>query len=160
MSRFDTYLVTVLEQAGQEARRDGSDTVEAHHVLLAIAADREPTTRQVLTSVGLDYPGIREALDREFERSLSAAGVSLAAVDAPPPGAAREGAPQLGASVKLALERGLGSVARKKDLRPTHLLLGIVRAQVGTVPRALALAGVDRAELTERVRRTIATNGG
>ena len=46
----------------------------------------------------------------------------------------------MGASVKLAMERGLGSVARKQDLRPPHLLLGIVQASVGTVPRALDLA--------------------
>ena len=53
---------------------------------------------------------------------------------------------------KLALERGFASVTRKKDLRPAHLLLGILRAEVGTVPRALALAGVDQAALTARVQ--------
>jgi Clp amino terminal domain, pathogenicity island component len=43
-------------------------------------------------------------------------------------------------------------VHRKEDLRPGHLLLGILQAEVGTVPRVLALAGVDRTELIERVR--------
>jgi hypothetical protein len=28
-----------------------------------------------------------------------------------------------------------------------HVLVGVLRAEVGTVPRALAAAGVDRAEL-------------
>jgi len=36
------------------------------------------------------------------------------------------------------------------------VLLGILRADVGTVPRALALAGIDRAGLAERTRRALA----
>jgi hypothetical protein len=87
----------------------------------------------------------------EFERSLSAAGVSLAAFDFPPPSSAAERTPQLGTSAKLALERAFTSGARRKDLQPAHLLLGTLRAQIGTVPRALALAGIDRADLMARV---------
>jgi D-alanyl-D-alanine carboxypeptidase len=157
VNRFDSYLATILDQAGQEARQDGSTTVEAHHLLLAIAAEPETSTQQVLSSVGLDYPAIRAALDREFERSLAAAGVSAAAADVPRPSSPPTGSPQLGASVKLAMERGLGSVGRKQDLRPAHLLLGIVQAQAGTVPRALAQARVDPAGLAERVRQTLAS---
>ncbi|GAA2986757.1 Clp protease N-terminal domain-containing protein [Streptosporangium longisporum] len=44
----------------------------------------------------------------------------------------------------------------KKDLRPAHLLLGVLSAAVGTVLRALALAGVDRAALMDRVEETLA----
>jgi ATP-dependent Clp protease ATP-binding subunit ClpA len=80
MTPFDKYLRRIIQQAGHEARKDGSATTEAQHLLLAIAAEQEPTTQQVLTSVGLDHRAIREALDREFEHSLSAAGVSLAAL--------------------------------------------------------------------------------
>jgi D-alanyl-D-alanine carboxypeptidase len=156
MSRFDKFLARVLDQAGREARKDGSASVEAHHLLLAVADSEEPTTRRVLASVGLNYAAIRVALDREFGRSLTAAGVSVAAADVPGPSSAREGSPPLGASVKLAMERGFVSVARKKDLRPAHLLLGIVRAQVGTVPRALALAGINQDDLTERIQQTLA----
>jgi D-alanyl-D-alanine carboxypeptidase len=61
----------------------------------------------------------------------------------------------MGASARLALERSFSSVVRKKELRPAHLLLGILQAQVGTVPRALALAGVDQAELVDRVRQAL-----
>jgi len=52
------------------------------------------------------------------------------------------------------LERSF-SVARKKDLRPAHVLLGILLAQAGTVPRALALAGIDQEDLTARVRQSL-----
>jgi hypothetical protein len=60
----------------------------------------------------------------------------------------------MGASARVALERSFSS-ARKKDLRSAHLLLGILHAQIGTVPRALALAGIDQAGLADRVRQTL-----
>lgn len=118
--------------------------------MLAVAGEQEPTTRQVLASVGLDYEAIRGMLDREFEQSLSAAGVTVTASDLPRSTIGLKD-PKPGASAKLAMKRGFSSVAGKKDLRPAHLLLGILRARNGTVPRAFALAGVDRADLEERV---------
>jgi D-alanyl-D-alanine carboxypeptidase len=63
----------------------------------------------------------------------------------------------MGTSAKLALERGFAGAARKKDLRPAHVLLGVLAAEVGTVPRALALAGFDRADLIARARRALPT---
>jgi ATP-dependent Clp protease ATP-binding subunit ClpA len=159
MSGFGNYVHAIVDRAGREAREDGSTTTEAQHLLLAIAAEPEPTMHEVLTSAGLDLRAIREALDREFERSLSAAGISLAAFDLPlaTPGSDR---PRLGASAKLALERGFSSVARRSDLRPAHLLLGILQAQVGTVPRALDLARVDRSDLRGRVLQTLSDQRG
>ncbi|WP_049561845.1 Clp protease N-terminal domain-containing protein [Nonomuraea sp. SBT364] len=147
MSQFDAYLHEVLERAGHEAARDASATIEAHHLLLAVAAGHEPA----LTSAGLGYEALKDALRREFEHSLGVAGVTTAAFDLPPATPDLSRRPQLGASVKVALDRMVRS-HRKKDLRPGHLLIGILQAEVGTVPRALALAGVDRAELVERVR--------
>ena len=156
MTRFDRFLAGVLDQARREARGDGSSAVEAHHLLLAVAGSDEPGTRRVLGSVGLDSAAVREALNREFERSLAAAGVSLAAAEVPRPSHRRERPAPLGSSVKLALERGVRSVARKRPLLPAHLLLGILLAPVGTVPRALAFAGVDQAALAELTRQVLA----
>jgi ATP-dependent Clp protease ATP-binding subunit ClpA len=153
MTAFGKYVRAILDQAGREAQLDRSTTVEAHHVLLAISVQPETTAGQVLTSVGLDHRAIRHALDHEFEHSLSAVGVSLAAFDLPRPSADPERAPHLGASVRLALERGVAGV--RNDLQPAHVLLGILQARVGTVPRALALAGIDQADLIARVRRTL-----
>ncbi|MER5323016.1 Clp protease N-terminal domain-containing protein [Streptosporangium roseum] len=154
MAAIDHYINTIIDQGAHEAHTDGSATIEAHHLLLAIAAERGTTTHQALISAGLDHRAIRDALDREFEHSLNAAGVS-AAFDLPRPSSAPELPSQLGASARLALERGFASVARKKDLQPAHLLLGILQAEVGTVPRALALAGIDQADLKARVLRTL-----
>jgi D-alanyl-D-alanine carboxypeptidase len=155
MTTFTAYLPRILERGSQEAEQDGSSTLEAHHLLLAIAADPEPSTHTVLARAGLDYRALRDALDREYAQSLSAAGVSLAAFDLPPagrPASAKSRRRKPGNSMKLALVRGFGTVTRKRDLRPAHLLLGILQAPVGTVPRALALAGVDQGELIQRVR--------
>lgn len=156
MSAFDKYLHAIIVRAQHEAHEDGSTTVEAPHLLLAIAGEPEPTTREVLESVGLDEHTVRGALEREFERSLSAVGVSRSTYDLPRPSRLSTH-PTMGTSAKLALERGFASISRKKDLRPAHLLLGILSAQVGTVPRALALAGIDREDLTVRVRQTLTT---
>ena len=172
MTTFDTFLAAVLDRATAAAGTDGSSTVEAHHVLLAVAASEEPSTRALLASVGLDQAAIRTALEREFAQSLGTAGVSVDPAGLPRPSpepraGARRGrsshpraeSPPLGSSVKLALERGLGSTTRKRDLRPAHLLLGIVQASVGTLPRALDLSGVDRAALIERVTQSLTEAG-
>ncbi|GLW75036.1 hypothetical protein Kpho02_73330 [Kitasatospora phosalacinea] len=153
MSAFDHYLHDVLLRAADEARRDGSATTDAHHLLLALAADpaRQPdVAARLLAAAGLDRDAVRAALDREFEHSLRAVGVSPGAhgLSAPTPSGER---PRLGASSKLAMERGFTAV-RKKDLTSAHLLLGVLSAELGTVPRALALAGVDRAGLAHRAR--------
>jgi hypothetical protein len=108
----------------------------------------------VLEPAGLDRGAVRAALDREFEHSLSAVGVSSRTYDLPAPSKGSTH-PKMGASAKLVVERAFSSVPRKKDLRPAHLLLGLLRAEVGTVPRALALAGADRADLVTRAQQAL-----
>lgn len=158
MTPFDTFLHAVLTQGGQVAHKAGSATLEAHHILLAIAAEQEATTREILASAGLDHQAIQDALDREYEHSLNAAGVSLASFNLPAPSRPGSGGSlPIGASAKLALERGVFSAARKKDLVPAHVLLGILQAEVGTVPRALDLAGVDRPALMARTLQAVTT---
>jgi ATP-dependent Clp protease ATP-binding subunit ClpA len=159
VTAFGTYVHTIIEQGGHEAGKDGSATIEAHHLLLAVAAQEGTTAHQVLAAAGLDQRAIRAALDREFEQSLSVVGVSRAAFDLPEPSGDPGGSARIGASAKLALERGVAAAVRRKDLQSAHLLLGILEARAGTVPRALALAGVDRADLAARVRQALANNG-
>lgn len=152
MAGFEKYLKNVLAVATTEARRDGSPTVEAQHLLLAIATDAGSAPGRVLAAAGLDATAIRAGLDREFEHSLSAVGVARSTFDLPRAAADPDRVPQLGASVRVALERGTAAGGRPQ---PAHLLLGILRAEVGTVPRALALAGVDRVGLIARVSETL-----
>ncbi|NUR89656.1 MAG: Clp protease [Nonomuraea sp.] len=155
MTTIDHYINDVVMRAAAEAREEGSAVTEAHHLLLAIAAVEGTAAHDVLTSAGLGRQAIRDALDREFEHSLGAAGVSLASYALPKPFRDPRDHPKPGASARLALERGLAAAQGKKDLRPAHLLLGVLSAGVGTVPRALALAGVDRTGLMSRVKETL-----
>jgi len=53
------------------------------------------------------------------------------------------------------LERALKSAVGRGQIRPGHLLLGVLAAQAGTVPRALALAGADSGDLAARTRQAL-----
>jgi D-alanyl-D-alanine carboxypeptidase len=148
---MDLFLTNVLEVAGREARTDRSPSIEAHHLLLAISMSGDPVTRRLLDDAGLDVDNLRNALNREFDQSLGAAGISrpgdLESSDDP------FKSPSLGSSAKLAIERGLGSASQRHGPAPADLLLGILQASVGTLPRALALSGIDREALAARVRQ-------
>ena len=154
MVRFDRYLKTVLAGAGDEARLDGSATVEAHHLLLVIAGDAGTAAARALVAAGLDRDRVRAALDREFEQSLAAVGVSASAFGVPPATPDPHRQPHPGASIQLALERA-ARAAGGAELQPAHLLVGILRADAGPVPRALALAGVDRVGLIDRIEQSL-----
>ncbi|MFI6733980.1 Clp protease N-terminal domain-containing protein [Nonomuraea sp. NPDC050451] len=155
MSAIDHYINDVILHGETEARQDGSAAIEAHHLLLGIAAQEGTAAHEILTSAGLDRQAIRDALDREFEHSLGTAGVSLASFGLPAATPDPDRRVSLGASGRLCLERGFAHAKRKKDLRPGHLVLGILEAEVGTVPRAFALAGVDLAALTTRLQQAL-----
>ncbi|GGT11987.1 hypothetical protein ACFFV7_36390 [Nonomuraea spiralis] len=101
----------------------------------------------------LGRQAIRDALDRQFEHRLDAAGVSLASYNLPKPFRDPEEHPKPGASTQLAIERGFAAANGKGGLRPAHLLLGVLSADADTVPRALT--GVDRAGLMDRVEETL-----
>jgi len=153
MTAFPTYMRTILEQAGPEAQLDHSTTIEAQHVLLAMASRAGTEASEFLESVGLDHRAIRAALDLEFTHTLRAAGVSVDVTELQRTENTAQRPLQLGTSVQHALERGLG--ATREAPRPAHVLLGILQADIGTLPRALALAGFDRTALIARVRQTL-----
>jgi ATP-dependent Clp protease ATP-binding subunit ClpA len=145
-----------LTAATEEARRLGSHAVEAEHLLLALAADEASPSGRLLAEVGLNHDELRAALNREAELSLAAVGVRLADFafhQATPP--ARS--PGLGASFKRAMrEAGLFTVSQgSRDIAGAHLLVGILRAEIGTVPRALAAADVDRSALLTRAEHLV-----
>jgi len=159
MARNDPARVAaILHRAREEAKAGGSPSVEAEHVLLAIAAHKGTEAQRILATVGLDHAAILAALDREFEESLAGAGVSLSAFSLPSASVRHDRIPRWGTSFKLALQRAPkgGPVGR---LDSTRLLLGILRARIGTVARALSLAGVDRAALAARAEQAL-TGGG
>jgi Clp amino terminal domain, pathogenicity island component len=160
-------LKEVVFRAIEEARRRGSDSVEAEHLMLALAWNRASVPALLMADVDLDYESLDAALTEERARSLAFVGIANFPADrlvATP----KESRPNWGASSREALSRsrriineraharGAGGPraggprartrARSDDL---DLLTAILRAEFGTVPRALAFAGVDREALLE-----------
>ncbi len=134
----------------EEAARRGTTVVEAEHVLLAISADPDIPASRLLADAGLDHASIESALRDERLRSLASAGVEP--VDAQSLAVSRRtdkrtDKPRWGASVAMAMKRE----RRGGGSRALAVLIGVLRAEVGTVPRALALAGIDRPALLARL---------
>lgn len=142
----------VVRAAEEEAWALGSPTVEAEHLLLALAADPESPTGRLLADAGLDHGALSAALERETERSLAAVGVAASEFALPEAGGAPRRSPRFATSAKVALERTLQAAVAGGDRRllAPHLLVGILRADLGRVPRALAAVEVDQAELATR----------
>jgi ATP-dependent Clp protease ATP-binding subunit ClpA len=154
--RFERYLKDLMTRAADEARAQGSATVESQHLLLAIAAEAAGSPgRDALAAVGLDHDAVRAALDREFAASLATVGISPSSFGLPPATPDPHEQPRLGASVQLTLDRALRSATGTRP-QPAHVLLGILAAEVGTVPRALSLARVDRAALIQHLTASAA----
>jgi ATP-dependent Clp protease ATP-binding subunit ClpA len=135
----------LLQQATNCARLMRATHVEAEHLLLALATYPATVSYAVLSHAGLTEERIVEALERERGESLSSVGVTVP----PPPGLVSPHVHGLGESARLALVRGTHAarVRRDRSIRNGHVLLGVLAADVGRVPRALALAGVDRLAL-------------
>ena len=150
--RFTREARRVVVTAEAEARALGSPAIEPEHLLLALTRlDQTAPAAEALAQAGLDHDAMLEALDAERERSLMAVGISIGDFDLPP---ARPSAkPRIAAGTKSALERALRiSLARAdKRIGSGHILLALLRAEAGTVPRALKAAGVDAAEVNDRV---------
>lgn len=145
---FDGFAGAVRSSvtgAGKEAQAAGATPIEAEHLLLALS--RRPEIKKL----GLDHDEIVDALAVEEERSLAAVGIDLSQYDLS--GSARWDAGKLGTSAKLAIERALRITAKRGQRRLTtlNLLLGVISAEHGRVPRALEIAGIDIYELRARL---------
>ena len=134
----------VVQDAIEIARDLGAPSVEAEHLLLAATRGSGPVAR-ALADVGLDFDGLCTALVAETTRSLAAVGVTADVVHFAP----FTERPKLATSAKLALERALRIALARKDkhIGAGHITLAALQPAVGTVPRALECAGVDRAAL-------------
>jgi len=142
----------VAHDGPQIARELGDSSVEAEHLLVAIAR-RDDAAARVLHAAGLDEDAIVAALVAETERSLAAVGVSADSLTFSP----FVETPRFGRSAKWALELALRIALERGDRRigTGHVLLAILRAERGTVPRTLAIAGVDREALATEIRSSV-----
>ncbi|TDD18202.1 Clp protease [Kribbella turkmenica] len=150
---------TILVRGAREmARREGSRTIEAEHVLLAVAATAGDPAARLLADAGLTEDTIRAALDREWEDSLAVAGIAVRAGLLPQATPDHSRDPGIGESVRLLLERALNAEPKAGGTRigSVRILAGILDAGRGRVARALQAAGVDRAALRARVAEALA----
>jgi ATP-dependent Clp protease ATP-binding subunit ClpA len=143
-----------LQNAREIARTLGAPRLEAEHLLLAVTRADTPAAA-ALREAGLDYDGLLDALERELQHSLAAVGVSIE----PPPASPPVEPPNWGTSAKTAFHRAgetwyaeMEATGRRgRKFLDSHLALGVLAARVGTVPRALELAGVDIDALRARL---------
>jgi ATP-dependent Clp protease ATP-binding subunit ClpA len=153
----ETALV-VVRQFVAEAKQDTAKFVEAEHMLLTLATNEDSDACRLLNESGLTYQRLSSALHEERRRTLAFAGVEP--LDERKTAATELDRPlTLGTSAKVALKRALIASHDGRHRRPciesTELLLGILQAELGTVPRTLAIAGVDRGVLIVRTRNSM-----
>lgn len=160
-SKNITPFHTAVILAKEEARATGSRKVEAEHILLALARQEGTDAREVLESAGLDHEAILDAIEREFEQSLLAVGVSLEDKNLMSATGTTDFQPRLARSAKLAVQRALQLCQALNPKRfpppiePIHMLLGVLDAQAGTVPRILVISGIDPADLTSQAEKAL-----
>jgi ATP-dependent Clp protease ATP-binding subunit ClpA len=152
-SRATRPVAKILGLARAEAVADHSPTVEAEHLLLALSGPGGGGAHLLLTEVGLDHDAIQRALAAGIERSLASVGVRLGKSGLPRASFFPGKKVHVGASTKLALHRAVqaSKAQHAAEIEPVYLLLGILNARLGTVPRALEVAGVDRPALIARI---------
>jgi D-alanyl-D-alanine carboxypeptidase len=153
----ETALV-VVRQFVTEAKQDAAKFVEAEHMLLTLATNEASDACRVLDDSGLTYQQLMAALHEERRRTLAFAGIEP--LDDRQTAATELDRPlTLGTSAKVAIKRALIASREGRHRRPciksTELLLGILQAELGTVPRTLAIAGVDRGVLVIKTRNSM-----
>ena len=144
--RFTKDARAAVAGAREQARTLGHHAVESEHLLLALA------TRREFHALGLDRDELAGALAEEEGQSLAAVGLAVGEFE--PVVAAR--APrklQFATSAKLALHRAMAVAVARGDrrLHAGHVLLGVLAAEHGRVPRALRIAGIDVDQLRAKI---------
>lgn len=144
--RFTRDARAAVVGAREQAQTLGHHAIGSEHLLLALAS------RPDFHALGLDHDELVNALTQEEERSLASVGVAAGEVE--PAVAARTPRKlQFATSAKLALQRAMAVAVARGDRRldAGHVLLGVLAAEHGRVPRALQIAGIDVDDLRAQV---------
>lgn len=160
-NRFETQhaaareLRTLMERSQAEAAERGAANVEAEHVLLALATMPDSRGGAFLVANGLDRDALESALAAERRHSLGSVGAPVFG-DAQLAATRRRTKPRWGASSREAFDRGMRVSRSREDAGTLNLVVGALMAELGTVPRMLALAGVDRHQILGRATVEVA----
>jgi ATP-dependent Clp protease ATP-binding subunit ClpA len=141
-------LRAIVIRSVTEAQQRGASLVEAEHMLLALSLEKGTPAAAALEASGLDHAGIEAALRTERDASLRVAGVEPIAEERLR-AAPRVTRPRWGTSARDVLVRAHKGAAATQRSRTaeTDLLAAILGLDLGTVPRALDLASIDRAAI-------------
>jgi len=146
---------TLMERSQQEAAERGAGTVEAEHILLALAGMPDSRGGAFLVAHGLDRETLDAALTAERRHSLGSVGAPVFG-DTQLAATPRRVKPRWGASSREAVQRGMRLSRSREDAGTLNLVVGALMAELGTVPRMLALAGVDRHQILGRATVEVA----
>lgn len=144
----------LVDLAKTEADRAGSSTIEAEHLLLAIASDDGSRAQALLASAGLSHYAITVALTQADNERVAPAGVRPERLAELRATSERRRDARIGRTTKTALHHAVLS-SDHQPLEAEHVLIGVLSDDTGTVPRALEIAGVERATLLARLRRAL-----
>ncbi|WP_369138515.1 Clp protease N-terminal domain-containing protein [Modestobacter versicolor] len=144
-------IKALMTGAEAEARSRGEQVPGPEHLLLAATALPDGTAARALRQVGVDAEQLRQAIDRVHADALAPLGIGAdplagAAADlrGPATGPLRS-TPQAQQVFQEAV--ALSKSTRPSRLRGAHVVVAASRLDAGTLPRALAGLGVDRAGL-------------
>jgi ATP-dependent Clp protease ATP-binding subunit ClpA len=144
-------LAALCEAAEAEARREGKGQPGAEHFVLAALSSPDGRAARALATLGASEVQLRQAISRQYSEPLQALG--LLAVTAPEPlsetphPGVYQAAPS-GRALIQALSRD-----RSAPLTSERVLIAAAELSEGVFPRALALLGLQPAQL-----RTAAQN--
>jgi ATP-dependent Clp protease ATP-binding subunit ClpA len=145
--RFREEVRGLLLQAQDEAAARGAAAVEAEHLLLAMATISFGSASRVLEALHVSHDRVTEALERERARALAAVGVEAHRLPLPQP-ICDSRRLRWGQSARSAAERSTREDHADPQLR---MLLGVVRAEVGVIPRLLAELGLTTSDIEDAV---------
>jgi ATP-dependent Clp protease ATP-binding subunit ClpA len=138
-------LRTLLGVATREAEDAGQELVGALHLLHALAADPDETTRQVLDELGITSAAIQSRLQALLDESGDEA-----ADDASGEGLTPEDIEQRlsdDARAALGLAHDEAAQLRHESVNLVHLLLGLLGNDLCLAARSLQRAGLTQADL-------------
>ncbi|GAB3194111.1 hypothetical protein GCM10027261_11310 [Geodermatophilus arenarius] len=142
----------LLTGAEAEARGSGEATPGPEHLLLAATALPDGTAAAALARVGTDAERLRAAVEAAHAAALASVGVGAAtgepALRGPATGPMRS-TPQAQQVFRAAVA---AAKAARSPLRGAHVVAAVCDLERGTVVRALADLGVDRARLRDAAR--------
>jgi ATP-dependent Clp protease ATP-binding subunit ClpA len=154
--RFTRSARATVQRARDVAATEGSATVEAQHLLLALTQRADDPTSRALATLGISERAVRGALEEEFTHALQAVGVAATTPRPGPPRPGRAGGPtpRWGQSAKLVLVRALRVAIDRghKRIEDRHLLIALSLAEAGVIPRVLRTLGVAPTDIDIALR--------